>query len=163
MRYHLRDSFCWRLAGAALSRARPLAQGGKPRTRTFSTTELLRKAVAPTLPHCDFSPQKYTGPTAQEVHDMRKEYLSPGAHCVGFWRQFVSAHFTLTAETVAYYRGQDAVPLGRNGQKISGREWPKHSQPLSPSSPLAQTALYAKELAARLPGDLKVRVLTAPH
>eukprot|EP00959_Pyramimonas_sp_CCMP1952_P262022 5479165-Pyramimonas_sp.AAC.1 len=97
MRYHLRDSFCWRLAGAALSRARPLAQGGKPRTRTFSTTELLRKAVAPTLPHCDFSPQKYTGPTAQEVHDMRKEYLSPGAHCVGFWRQFVSAHFTLTA------------------------------------------------------------------
>lgn len=44
-----------------------------------SVAEPVEVASLPTLPPFDHIPQPYVGPTKDEVHQLRKKYLSPGA------------------------------------------------------------------------------------
>jgi hypothetical protein len=64
---HRSKALAFRLPGAAAS------------LREFASQA---SSSTPQLPPCDFIPPKYTGPSKDEVLNLRKQYLNPGKHLV---------------------------------------------------------------------------------
>ena len=118
----------------------------------------------PTLPPFDHKPQPYTGPSADEVLALRKQFLNPGI-------------FLYYKKPIMIVEGKDAVCLGRKRPALSRRarrhrhvsvghchphvvaarerqnETLQHSTTIYLHPNIAE---YAEKLASKMPGDLKV-------
>jgi len=120
--------------------------------------------MMPNLPPCDYSPSPYHGPSADEVLTLRRQYLNPGIF--HYYRKPLmiveGRRQWLFDESGRRYLdgfgGIATVSVGHCHPHVdaAGRaqsEAIQHSTTiyLNPSA-----ALYARDLAARLPGDLKV-------
>jgi alanine-glyoxylate transaminase / (R)-3-amino-2-methylpropionate-pyruvate transaminase len=116
------------------------------------------------LPHCEFQPRPYHGPTADEVLALRREFLNPGIFLyygkplmlVEGWMQYV------WDETGKRYLdalgGIVTISVGhRHPQVIDAAraQWEtlQHSTTIHLHPAAGE---YARHLASKLPGDLKV-------
>jgi len=116
------------------------------------------------LPPTEFKPQPYSGPTAEEVLDLRKQYLSP-------------ALFTYYRKPVMIVQGRGQWLFDEKGRRyldgiagivtvgcghchpdiVAAAE--RQNQLLQHTTTIylhPNIALYAEELAAKMPGELKV-------
>jgi alanine-glyoxylate transaminase / (R)-3-amino-2-methylpropionate-pyruvate transaminase len=116
------------------------------------------------LPHCEFQPRPYHGPTADEVLALRREFLNPGIFLyygkplmlVEGWMQYV------WDETGKRYLdalgGIVTISVGhRHPQVIDAARAQLETLQHSTTIHLHPAAgEYARHLASKLPGDLKV-------
>jgi alanine-glyoxylate transaminase/(R)-3-amino-2-methylpropionate-pyruvate transaminase len=118
----------------------------------------------PELPPFKHTPQKYTGPSPEEILKLRKEYLNPGIFL------YYKKPFTMVEGKMQYVwdetgrRYLDA--LGGIVTVSVGHCHPKVVEAANRQTELLQHSTtiylqpniveYAKELAAHMPGDLKV-------
>jgi alanine-glyoxylate transaminase/(R)-3-amino-2-methylpropionate-pyruvate transaminase len=120
------------------------------------------KSIA--LPPTSITPQPYNGPSAEEVLATRKQFLSPGifhyykkplmvVEGKGQWlfdekgRRYLDGFGGIVTVSVGHCHPQVVAAANRQNELI------QHTTTiyLNPN-----IALYAKELAAKMPGDLKV-------
>ncbi len=116
------------------------------------------------LPPCDYVPRPYSGPTAAEVLATRREFLNPGifhfyqrplmiVEGKGQWlfdetgRRYLDAIGGIVTISVGHCHPRVVAAINRQNELL------QHTTTiyLHPN-----VALYAKELAAKLPGELKV-------
>jgi alanine-glyoxylate transaminase/(R)-3-amino-2-methylpropionate-pyruvate transaminase len=119
---------------------------------------------APALPSCDHKPIKYTGPSADEVLQLRKEFLNPGIFLYYknplmlvegkmqyVWdehgRRYLDALGGIVTVSVGHCHS-DVVDVARRQNQTL-----QHSTTIYLHPNIAE---YAKKLAAKMPGDLKV-------
>ena len=76
--------------GAGGGRLRCFASATHAAAKTDATSPV-NDAIAPKMPAFDYSPPKYTGPSAAEILRKRKEYLSPAMPT--FYEQPVRTNF----------------------------------------------------------------------
>jgi alanine-glyoxylate transaminase / (R)-3-amino-2-methylpropionate-pyruvate transaminase len=116
------------------------------------------------LPFCDFQPRAYHGPTADEVLALRKEFLNPGIFLyyqkplmlVEGWMQYV---WDETGKRyLDAFGGIVTISVGhRHPQVIDAAQ--RQLETLQHSSTIhlhPAVGEYARHLASKLPGDLKV-------
>jgi alanine-glyoxylate transaminase/(R)-3-amino-2-methylpropionate-pyruvate transaminase len=116
------------------------------------------------LPPCDFQPAPYAGPSAVEVLALRREFLSPSlfhyyreplmiVEGKGCWlfdeagRRYLDALGGIATVSVGHAH-PDIVAAARRQQALIQHTTTVYLNP--------EIALYARELAARMPGELKV-------
>ncbi|MFM1769359.1 MAG: hypothetical protein RJA22_1888 [Verrucomicrobiota bacterium] len=118
----------------------------------------------PLLPPCDYVPRPYTGPSAEEVHALRRQYLSPAifhyykkplmiVEGKAQWlfdergRRYLDAFGGIVTVSVGHCHPHVVAAAGAQNETL------QHTTTiyLHPN-----IALYARDLAARMPGDLKV-------
>ena len=123
---------------------------------------------APALPPCDYRPRRYAGPSKQEVLALRKQYVNP-------------AIFTYYKEPLMIVEGQMQYLYDETGRRYLdgfggivtvsvGHCHPKIVAAVNRQNEILQhtttiylnpcIAEYARDLAARMPGDLKVCYFT---
>ena len=119
---------------------------------------------APALPSCDHKPIKYAGPSADEVLQLRKEFLNPGIFLYYkkplmlvegkmqyVWdergRRYLDALGGIVTVSVGHCHS-DVVDIARRQNETL-----QHSTTIYLHPNIAE---YAKKLAAKMPGDLKV-------
>jgi alanine-glyoxylate transaminase / (R)-3-amino-2-methylpropionate-pyruvate transaminase len=123
---------------------------------------------APALPPCDHRPRRYAGPSKQEVLALRKQYVNP-------------AIFTYYKEPLMIVEGQMQYLYDETGRRYLdgfggivtvsvGHCHPKIVAAVNRQNEILQhtttiylnpcIAEYARDLAARMPGDLKVCYFT---
>jgi alanine-glyoxylate transaminase / (R)-3-amino-2-methylpropionate-pyruvate transaminase len=125
-------------------------------------------SAAPTLPACDHRPRPYTGPSKQEVLALRKQYVNPAIFT--YYKEplmIVEGHMQyLYDETGRRYLdgfgGIVTVSVGHCHPKIVAavnrqNEIIQHTTTIYLNPCIAE---YARDLAARMPGDLKVCYFT---
>lgn len=123
---------------------------------------------APALPPCDHRPRSYTGPSKQEVLALRKQYVNPAIFT--YYKEplmIVEGHMQyLYDETGRRYLdgfgGIVTVSVGHCHPKIVAavnrqNEIIQHTTTIYLNPCIAE---YARDLAARMPGDLKVCYFT---
>src|SRR4029450_1538993 len=119
---------------------------------------------APALPSCDHKPIKYTGPSADEVLQLRKEFLNPGIFLYYknplmlvegkmqyVWdehgRRYLDALGGIVTVSVGHCHS-DVVDVARRQNETL-----QHSTTIYLHPNIAE---YAQKLAAKMPGDLAV-------
>jgi alanine-glyoxylate transaminase/(R)-3-amino-2-methylpropionate-pyruvate transaminase len=122
----------------------------------------------PTLPEFDYAPQKYTGPSADEVSRLRKEFLNPGIFLYYkkpfmmvegkmqyVWdergRRYLDALGGIVTISVGHCH-PDVVEVARKQNEKLQHSTTIYLQP--------NIAEYAKKLASKMPGELKVCYFT---
>lgn len=124
--------------------------------------------AAPALPACSHRPRPYTGPSKQDVLALRKQYVNPAIFT--YYKQplmIVEGHMQyLYDETGRRYLdgfgGIVTVSVGHCHPKIVAavnrqNEILQHTTTIYLNPCIAE---YARDLAARMPGDLKVCYFT---
>ncbi len=118
----------------------------------------------PTLPPCDFQPAPYCGPSPAEILALRKQHLSPAIfHYYKSPIMIVQGHQQyLFDETGRRYLdgigGIVTVSVGHCHPEVT-KAAQEQQQTIVHTTTLylnPQVALFAQELAAKMPGDLKV-------
>ena len=133
-------------------------------TRDVPTTAEFNSTMHPTLPPFDYQPKPYAGPSAEEVLALRREFVNP-------------AIFHYYKKPVMIVEGKGQYLFDEKGRRyldgIGGIVTVSvgHCHPAVVAAANAQNetlqhtttiylhpnvALYARDLAARMPGDLKV-------
>ena len=118
----------------------------------------------PELPPCDYTPPPYTGPSKEEVWQARKMHMSPALN--HFYKQPVmitDGHMQYLYDEkgrryLDAFGGIVTVSVGHSHPSILRAAYNQMSR-LQHTTNIylgEQTAMYAKELAARMPGNLKV-------
>jgi len=119
---------------------------------------------APVLPAFDHQPQPYTGPSAEEVLKLRKQYLSPGLFL--YYKKPImvvegSMQYIWDETGKRYLDGLGGivtVSVGHCHPKVVAAA-NKQTETLQHSTTIylqPNVAEYAEKLAAKMPGDLKV-------
>ncbi len=116
------------------------------------------------LPPCDYQPKPYTGPSAEEVFALRKQFLSPALF--HYYKQPLmlvegKAQWVFDEKGRRYLDGLSGIAtvgLGHCHPHVVAAAH-RQNETLQHTTTIylnPNIALYAKELAAKLPGDLKV-------
>ncbi|OVA17238.1 Aminotransferase class-III [Macleaya cordata] len=124
--------------------------------------------VVPKMPHFDYSPPPYTGPSAAEIMHKRKQYLSPSLFC--FYkkplhvvdgkmqylfdengRRYLDAFGGIATVCCGHCHPDVVEAIVNQTKKL------QHSTVLYLNNAIAE---FAEELASKLPGDLKVVFFT---
>ena len=118
----------------------------------------------PDLPPCDHTPQPYTGPCAEEVLALRKQFLNPGIFL--YYKQPImlvegTGSMSGTSTGKRYLDGLGGivtVSVGHCHPHVVAaarqqNELLQHSTTIYLQPNIAE---YAEKLAAKMPGDLKV-------
>ncbi len=120
--------------------------------------------MKPELPPCDITPMPYTGPTAEEVLAMRKAHVSPAifhyykkplmiVEGKGQWlfdetgRRYLDGFGGIVTVSVGHCHPKVVAAAHAQNETIA------HTTTIYLNPVIAE---YAKELAAKMPGDLKV-------
>src|SRR6201993_528667 len=118
----------------------------------------------PELPSFNHQPQKYTGPSADEVLQLRKEFLNPGIFLYYkkpfmmvegkmqyVWdengRRYLDALGGIVTVSVGHCHPDVVAAANRQNETL------QHSTTIYLQPNIAE---YARDLAAKMPGDLKV-------
>jgi alanine-glyoxylate transaminase / (R)-3-amino-2-methylpropionate-pyruvate transaminase len=122
----------------------------------------------PSLPSFDFQPQKYTGPSADEVLQLRKEFLNPGIFLYYkkpfmmvegkmqyVWdengRRYLDALGGIVTVSVGHCHPDVVAAANRQNETL------QHSTTIYLQPNIAE---YARKLASKMPGELKVCYFT---
>jgi alanine-glyoxylate transaminase/(R)-3-amino-2-methylpropionate-pyruvate transaminase len=118
----------------------------------------------PNLPPCDHKPKPYTGPSADEVLGLRKQYLNPGlflyykkpvmfveGHMQYIWddagKRYLDGLAGIVTISVGHCHPHVVAAANRQNETL------QHSTTIYLHPNIAE---YAQKLASKLPGDLKV-------
>lgn len=118
----------------------------------------------PALPACDFTPPPYTGPSREEVLELRREFLTPAL--LTYYREpvmIVDGHMQYLFDEkgrryLDAFAGIVTVSVGHCHPKVldAVREQNERLQHTTTIYAHPNIALFGKKLACTLPGDLGV-------